>query len=474
MSKYDVWTASLYKGLEDEVNFPEADRVPMLATGDNTCTVPYIYGFDNREFGIEGGRQAFLKYAMTDEADYDEEDPSTLGDISRATEGHFEVIEMGVLTDETMGSATAITHVKGMLPDGGCAQLVAAWTDPDDLVDDDEGYWRGTYVNDDDVQLGPFIDMADPIGGLFGGAAVVNVGDGAMYSYDATAIDGFSDDEMHARPGLTFPNLNSGDQYTGYVFVDGDTESYSFYDNNGGRTVDAVSYVFMHDSLMNEYSTNDLIGGETEWVVTFPTKHFYVYEEGTEDGDEIAPFTNVWDGSKACEVVLLDTIWDRNEQQPGTPDAPTGEPIPPIVSPAPPTPDDPTKPSIVPFELCYETNVVAFGENGGGILGSSNLHTINNDTELFTSINGWARFELDDYPHDEDGNGEIDCEDDDIENGPLNECFSRHPLGNLEGLPVAGFAVERFVNQFVGDDADKVANYGGIFGHKYTRKEASD
>ena len=468
MSKYDVWTASVYMGLEDPVNEPDADLVPMMATGDNSCTVPYIYGRGNRPFGAEGGQAAFLPYAMNDEEGYDPDDLTTLGDISRATEGHFEVIEMGVLTDEDMKSATAITHVKGELPAGGCAQLVAAWTDPDDLTDDDEGYWLGDYINDDDVQLGPFLDMDDPIGGLFGGAAIVNVGDGTMYSYDATAVDGFSSEQMHQMPGNTLPNLNSGDEYTGYVFVDGNTQMHSFYYDDTPRGVDAVSYVFMHDSLMNEYSTNGNIGGSTEWVVTFPTKHFYVYQPNSGSALPVDPFTSVWDGSESCEIVLLDTIWDRNEQQPGTPDEPTGEPIPPIVSPAPPSPPDPTKPAIVPFELCYETNVVKFGLDTDDIFGSSNLHTIDNDTELFTSVDGWARFELDDYPHDFNENGEVDCED-----GEGKECFSRDPLGNLEGLPVAGFAAMRFENQFLGPDADKIANYGGIFGHKYTRKESS-
>ncbi len=211
MSPYDVWTANLKKKL---------DGTPRLKTADNSCTVPYIYG----DFG---GVQDFLRYAMTDEEDYDGDavkdgDLSTLGDISRATEGHFEIIEMGVLTDEMMDSATAITHVDGGVlptsdgadpqPIGGCEQLIAAWTDFDDSVEDDnQGYWLNN----------PSYDMDPPSGGLFGGAAIVNVQAGTMYSYDAKAVDGFSYTEMHEEPGNTEPNLNSGNIYTGYVFVDG-------------------------------------------------------------------------------------------------------------------------------------------------------------------------------------------------------------------------------------------------------------
>ena len=162
--------------------------------------------------------------------------------------------------------------------------------------------------------------------------------------------------------------------------------------------------------------------------------------------------------------MLLDTIYDRNEQEPGTPADPTGNPIPPVVSPAPPKPDDPELEGIIPFTLCYETNVIAFGEDGGDILGSSNLHTINNGTELFSSDHGWARFELDDYAWDEDESGIIEADE---------EALSRDPLGDLHGLPVTGFAVQRFENNFLGDGADTLANYGGIFQHKATRSMGS-
>jgi hypothetical protein len=311
--------------------------------------------------------------------------------------------------------------------------------------------------------------MTNPSGGLFGGAAIVNVNQGTMYSYDARAINGFAQsiiahDLLHTEPGFTTPNLNSGDITTGYVFLDnGGSTSWSF-----SRGVDAVSYVFQHDSIMNEYTTNDDLGASTEWVVTFPTKHFYVYPDTSDSDTVLAPFTNLWDGSKACEVILLDTIWDREEGIPGE-EIPTGNPIPPIVSPAPPPVAGPVNP-IVPFELCYETNVIAFGADGGDIFGSSNLHTIDNGTEFFTSDHGWARLELDDYDWDENADGVVDCDGD----GNGSECNSRDSLGDLEGLPVAGFAAERFINSFLGEGADVLANYGGTFQHKGTLKVGSD
>ena len=83
MSAYDVWTAALY----DDAG------TPTLVTGDTTCSVPYIYG--------NGGSQAFLPYALTDGGSED---------ISRTAEGQFEMIEMGTLVDDAMGSATAASE----------------------------------------------------------------------------------------------------------------------------------------------------------------------------------------------------------------------------------------------------------------------------------------------------------------------------------------------------------------------------
>ncbi len=302
------------------------------------------------------------------------------------------MIEMGTLTNDDEDSADAATHVNGVPDD--CAQLVEAWTDPNDSKIGDEGYWL------DD----PFTDMEAPSGGLFGGAAIVNVPAANMVTYDATAINGFADavfanDILHQEPGSVLPSLNSGNITEGVVFTDAGQVLPS---GQFVRGVDAVSYVFMHDQIMNEYTTEEGTLAQTEWVVTFPTKHFYVYAPSAGPNVPYAPFTSVWDSTDddptACEVVLLDSIWDREERAFDEPD--TGKPKPPIVSPAPPNvPNDPK----IPFELCYETSVISFGDadlvgSQSRMLGSYNFHNIDNTAIGFE--NGWARLQLDDYPYD--------------------------------------------------------------------------
>lgn len=458
MSAYDVWTAAIVDG----------GTAPYLLTEDTSCTVPDL-----------GGMQAFLPWGMNDVK------KDTFRPITDAYEGYVEMIEMGTLVntgkpefddDDKLtkrgGSAWAATHKSGVPND--CGQLVDAWTDPSDIVDGDEGYW----LNEAE---GPSTDIEPPSGGMFGGGAVINVQGGTMYSYDAKAINGFSTDDingdLHFAPGSVQPSLNDGDVWTATVFLDnGATWNSPLF----GRGVDAVSFVFMHDAVMNEYTTEAALGASTEWVMTFPTKQFYVYEPASGDSDPVAPFTSVWNFTEddpdtedkneekltlPCEVVSLDSIWDREERT-IVPDEPTGNEIPPIVSPKPPV-DPPETDPLIPFELCYEVNVIRFGAEGPGtseILGSSNF--INFDNEALDFEYGWARVELDDYKVDANENGFID-EDDPAEN------LSRDPLGNIEGLPITGFAVMRFANAFLGDGADVLANYGGIFQHKATRKGAA-
>jgi hypothetical protein len=436
MSAFDVWAAAITK-------IGGADATPFLIVDDTSCTVPYLY-LNQNAAGERNGWQKFLPYEMI-------KDGGSSASI-RMAEGHFEMIEMGTLVGS---SAAAATHGATGHP-ASCASLVAAWTQLDSLDDDTKGYWLQN----------PFQDLEAPSGGLFGGGAIVNVQGGAMMSYDATAINGFADsvlasDILHQVPGSTLPSLNSGNGYVGTVFMDNGSVLSS---DTFTRGVDAISFLFMHDQLMNEYTTELYVAAHTEWVLTFPTKAFYVYEESSGSSEPIAPFTSTWDGNGACEIVVLDTIWDREEQRPG--DTP-GVDIPPIVSPAPPNIDPD---GVIPFALCYETSVIRFGDDEIGpiydrtkteLLGSRNFHSINN--EILGFEYGWARLQMAEYPFT-------------AEDGTIIPGSGIRVLDSLTGLPVMGFGVQRAANGFLIDLNDDIvlANYAGIFGHKGTRMLSGD
>ena len=516
LSEFDVWVAAIADG--GDLGFAEQAGVPHLVVPDTSCTVPYLYG-NGVEAGLGFGLQAFLPYAYT--GDYADGGPT---DISRTTEGYFEIIEMGVMTDNDsvkedeledivgphdarIGSATAATHVIKEDDDGNeyvepedCQLLVENWTNyignvtkPHPLAgwwyNDAESKCDDELTNEENLangcgQADEFLGLDSTAangGGLFGSAAVVNVAQGTMFSYDAKAVQGFdtTNDGIHFVPGTIHPSLDDGDQYDAYVATrDEATNEVMVTSLTYDRGVDAVSAVFMHDTLANTFTIQEDLAAATEWVLTFPTKNWYVdpvllgqeifyipdvdddgcngwdpgepnpYPPEWRPGDtppvgwELctpvkdtsqnaarSPFTSIFDG-EACEAVSL-RIWDREE----SPTVEGGNIIPPIVSPAPP---GVAPPGEAPFELCYEVNVLRFGETS--VFGTeSDLLLMVDDTPE----SGWGRItfgtDADDEEH-QDANG-------------------------LRGLPVTGFAAEQYVNGTLAGGS-VLANYGGLFGHK--------
>lgn len=467
LSPYDVWTAALLDGaavdsgcdIDNGLGLGENGQcgVPHLLTADTTCTVPYLY----LNASTAPGLQSFLPFKYTgDDADGG---PTT---IDRAAEGHFEMIEMGEL-EEGGTFATAVDHTDVGVPTN-CLALVDAWTRSTNPAE------NGAWIVD------PTTEMEAPAGGLFGGAAVINVANGFMFSYDAKAINGFANSvdplgvPLHAEPGTVEPSLNSSDVFTATVFLDDGSVLAS---TGLTRSVDAVSFLFMHDQIANEYSTEAGINGQTEWVVTFPTKSFYVdpaVNGNVSFPDAEPPFVQAWGPeanealSTACEPVILGIIPDRaaarddatnpyiisgifdREEQSLSPEF---EDRPPIVSPAPPDPVIP----IDLFELCYETNIIRFGADPGDtsdIFGSSNFTNFDNEALGFES--GWVNVELVTYQFDSGGSVGL---------------ADREGLGGLAGLPITGFSAQKFGNNNA--TAGIAAFYGGIYQHKGTRLQSA-
>ena len=445
MSHHDVWVAAV---VDFGASTGQSGAQPYLMIPDNSCTVPYLYP--------DGGHE-FLSLAYT--GLFDDGGPQTL---TRAAEGHVEVIEMGTLVGE---AAEWATHGADGVP-ANCAALTLRWTESNGP----EG--NGIWFDEAGGLLGKqaSTDTLRNSGGLFGSGAVVNANNGTMYSYDAQAIQGFdsTDDGIHYFPGDINPSLNDGNEHTSYVFfgVPQNTVVELDYDESIG----AVSSVFMHEHLMNEYVVLDDLNAATEWVVTFPTKAFYtdldrMFIEELEDcttvgdpPDDVTtcsardPFTKLFgavhaDDTPSCEVVSIKT-WDRNEKT-YEPDAPPTGTRPPDVSPSLP-PCDPVldsacAPGETPFQLCNEVNVLRFNDGvvfGTPDFGAKGTLLLSVEDEF---VSGWGRINF---------GGRTDME-------------------GLVGLPVTGFAAWEFENNFVGG-ADVKANYGGLFGHKANVRRVND
>jgi hypothetical protein len=409
MSEFDVWAAGITE---------EGDGAKVIFS-DTTCTAPYIL----EEFG---GQQEFLTL------EFDDGGPTG---ADRTKSGYIEVIEMGELA-EGSAAETAATHTAAGVPpvsgvtasQGVCGLFQERWIDAS--LANGNGIWLANAQQDIDP----------PAGGLFGSGSLINVDAGTMVTYNATAIDGFFDNTIgqHTNPGDLFPSLSDGNVETSNVFVNG-TVSTVTWDNSIG----AINHALTFETLMNEYSVDDGLAANSEWVVTFPTKRFHV------DGvsPPVGPFTESWltTDPDSCDELDL-KVWDREEQTPGPG---TGGVV---VSPS----EDPEVPT---FELCREVNVIRFASDDSvpamaEITGEPSAATTVNPAWGYVNFgvpyqNGWARFDFGSKTSDIGGTDE-----------------SGAPV-EITGLPVIGFWANTYTNGNIADGV--LSNYGGAFNHRGSR-----
>ncbi|MGA9829012.1 MAG: hypothetical protein WBQ57_11870, partial [Rhodanobacteraceae bacterium] len=398
LSKYDVWTASIFD-LGPAIGDDPAGAA--ITTSDNSCTAPAIANSSLPTIpGTDKHYQPFLTTAYQDDGG-----PT---DVTRTREGHIEMIQMTDL-DGSLGSA--VTHSGGVPADCGAVQGLTA------------GDLAGTA------------DADPPTGGLFGAGAIFNVAEGVFYGYNADAVDGFTISPLFSGQESTTPQLADANSDAfgnaiSYVFNNGAliTSTYA-----AANAIDAVSAVFTSESLFNEYNVDADVGSNTDWVVTFPTKRFYV-DPDIVGSTAIEPFSEVFDGL-SCSVVGI-YIYDREERT-------TSGPGPGF---SPPPPGQP------PSSLCRETNVISFlatsDPNAGsasGVFGSSLVTNI----PPFARA-GWLRLGLDPNPAT-DPHSLRASTDGDVFNG----------------LPATGFSAESFINNEVTPGV--LANYSGLFRHRASR-----
>jgi hypothetical protein len=401
----EVLDFNLYLSPEDHFSFtifknPNGDGGAII-TRDNSCTVPAL---GDATAGVPGSTatnddgsitriQPFLPYQYA---------ADTAGNgISRTLVGHVEVIEMGVLTDAgTKKWASYATHDTKGVP-ANCGELVKSWST------------GGTWKSDPDDGI------AAAAGGLYGLSNVLNNNAASAYGIEPAAIESFWGNPSfnHSDPGSVLPSLASGD--TSSIVSNGGAA----YTMGFASSTDAVSSLFMTSAVMNDVILNPVLAGQTDWVVTFPTRRYYI--NGTA---AVAPFTDIWNGKKslaeACELISVEQ-WDREEAV----TAPTVDT--PIFSPAPPDPAAPPG-----SYLCYETNTLktAADSSIGGTATSV----------AFPYAEGWQRISF-------SATGQALTPT--SINGDTNSSG-----GTIDGLPAIGFAAFKYTNA--------TSNYGFVSDHK--------
>jgi hypothetical protein len=357
-----------------------------LMTSDTSCTVG----------AIPAAGQPFVNFRYLDDS---------VNGTDRTREGYIELIEMGEIDPEsTVG--VAATHVNGVPADCSVVRTAAL---------------TGTAVNTQ-----PYFSA--PAGGLYGFNTLINVEAGMATTIDAVALDNFSTSPLHRAPGDEAPSLSDLD--TAADIIDGN--NIVVFDAAVTRpVVDNVSALLMRTNVINDYVVAPEIAAMTDWVVTFPTKRFYV-----NDGP-VTPFTEAWDTetSSSCDEISV-SYFDREE---GTATVTENE-----FSPPPPAGEG--------IALCNEVNTISVVPTGdtGGIFGAE---FTNGEVTLnagFTA--GWMDINFTLVPAS--GIGQITDASGTV----------------VQGLPFIGFAAMSFTNgTLTVDGVNVLSNYLGSSVHKGTR-----
>ncbi|MEO7431330.1 MAG: hypothetical protein ABIR62_04790 [Dokdonella sp.] len=386
LSPNDVWTARVSQ-LAD-------DGGAAVFTTDKSCTTPKI----------PAGGQPFsaATYTGLSTTPFNVKDSGPQG-ITRTREGYLEIISMG---DIIPGSdlSDAITHEDGVPP--GCQTSVT-------------------------IGNAPAADLVAPTGGLFGSGTIINVGEGTFFGYNADAVDGFTDRPLFFGSSALEPSLqqaNTADLALGaraFVFINGKLLQ-ADYDLG----IDAVSAVFMSDALYNEYLVPAGLGANTDWIVTFPTKRFYV--DPAFVAAVRAPFSERFLGGESNVAVGID-LYDQEE---GTTTVEEGF-SPPVGS----------RPSSLP----YEVNVISFLTDTttgapSGVFGSLLRPNITPFGDA-----GWLRLGLNAA----------------VEPHALPGGVTPSGVVTLNGLPATGHMGYNIINANAAPG--KLANYGGLFRHRASR-----
>lgn len=406
LSPRDMWTGAVLA----TKNTDGTAKGAKLITRDNSCTYPKI-PVNLTNDALDG--QAFVNYAYMGALKEGIVDNGGDGEdqtLDRTREGYFEIIEMGTITNTAV--IAAVTHNSAGVP-ANCP-----------LVQD--AAMNMTFG------VAPY-GVGVPTGGLAGTASLMNVANGTDYGYDAVALADFSPVGIWFAAGDIRPDMRNSTT-TSRVFKGGAvvTTDWTGSVGNGSTAanVNAVSAVMMHDNVINEYvlDTNTMSG--TDWVVTMPTKRYYVpvnnkIVDATDalPASAYAPFTKTFYTGGACEPVTVN-YWNREEQSPSVPVG-----------------FSPPMPGAVGTCLPWESTVVTF--NNSNVLESTNKANISVDYQ-----NGWAKLAFSQAYSSLAAAG----------NSPVG-------IHTYVGLPTVGFMVQDFVNGNVGG---VLSNYGGNFNHKFT------
>lgn len=397
LSQYDVWTAAVFDLSDAGIDSVGAG----ILSSDHSCVGGTASGrLDESQLADGTGYVAFRDLLYTDA----NEDGGPTG-IDRTREGQFEMLAVGDIAPHS-ALDNAITPIDGMPPNCPQAEQIAK-------------------------QAG---NLQPPTSGLIGTASVVNVSNGTYFTYAADALEGFTSTTFPVitGDGPTLADVNdAGAPNTVTAQVNGNGASVTAV-YPASHAIDAISAVLDTATVFNQWQAQADGSVGSDWVVTFPTKQFYV-----------DPLNN---GGDSSAIQPFDYGFNELASLPGTACASAGfnlfnregsvtDPFYCGFSSCPPPARN---------VLCLETNVIAF--DGPSILASNLFNTV--PTIGLTS--GYLGLSFTDVPH-----GGL----------KFTDPIPAHPMrpdnnGTVfYGLPAIGFEAVNFVN---GNLGGVLANYSGV------------
>lgn len=364
LSPWDVWTGFT-------TNDSSGD--PVLRTVDNSCTSPSF-------IPVSGGINPDLKELRFRSTGYTGARADSGGTtLDRTREGYVEMINLGHAVPGSVVDAAARHNQLTGVP-SSCTTVDNAFR-PENLTT-------------------TAIDFTEPLNVLKGNGYLINTTLGQGGGFDpvvlanfynpgfqfglqgaAVGIDGTSEFDFRQTSGASANGItilgsqslvSNVDSFGGLPDLSFASPAISMVRDDtpfvGPRTIidqwtdgeDAVSAVLMRNKIHNEWAarlSDNAFNNTTEWVVTFPTKRFYVdsaferVPEPPPEDNALAPFTNLFqDNGESCHRADA-WIFDREERTVDN----QSPPLDPVL-----------------LDFCYETNVLSFrGEVVDPILNSA-------------------------------------------------------------------------------------------------------
>jgi hypothetical protein len=409
LSPNDVWTGAITR---------DSANNAVLRTSDNSCTAPQLGTTGGGNVTIVAGvtirEQPFVNFGYTGDELKDDS-------LARAREGYLEMIQMadtafGVLNGDNLDTFVASKHVSNVPPN--CAAIVNSFISG-------TGYPTAST------------GVLAPTGGLSGTGTILNPGEGSDMSYNAVALDSFSDVANHQLPGSTNPDL-----FSVSPLISGTLDGAGSYVLSAWAIpIQAVDATIDRHEIVNEYAVATTpVGLGTDWVVTFPTKRQHYQAPVGTAAVPAKPFTASLTTTGACEAVSL-TSYNREEatQTTGLQFSPT---------------------QTGGTFLCYEVNVISMqsGSTISNALGSASpIRTVL--PQPFSE--GWIRMAF----------GQTMVAPASVYLGIAQPNSAGVAIGataafaavTYTGLPVIGFSDQTFLNQTT------LAAFGTGYEHRYTR-----